>query len=155
MYLTECQCLAILAFVGTVAAQTDFMLDCTNCPEACNNDCYGVFELGLDEVLNYVGPDDDRSDPRRGSGCTQSSGKSVCGNDGVDPWKGQGEQCDEYPYASVEEGDVAGSSLRCIAAADNQDEGTQLSTFYGAEDGLNGEAGEFNVYMVDDTYNYS
>lgn len=149
---------SILAGTGTVFAVQIFLLDCSECPLSCNNDCYATFVAGAPAILDYDQPDTATTKSRRkASGCTQSNGLSVCGDNGQDPYKNDGDECDEYPYASVSQGGT-GAILRCVPGADNGNEGGQLSGFYAKEDdtyGCSGEKCQFKIMLKEDTYTNS
>lgn len=81
--------------------------------------------------------------------------RSPCGKntqDPVDPYYKNGDECDEYPYASVTQGGT-NAVLACTAGNENRDEGTQLATFYNAANGCGGNAPcNFDVMLKDGTY---
>ncbi len=116
--------LLVAAFIiPNTLAQNTFDWDCTNSLQTCNNACYwtNCKRSGL-VTLTY---DPDNADTQRdNSGCNQNP----CNDPNV-PYSQFGDSCDEFPFASVEEGGT-GASLRCVPQADQNSEGGQLSAFY-------------------------
>lgn len=148
-------------YFGSIAhSQKIFPLDCTNCPLACNNDCYGIYVAGNAVTLTWDKPTATKAKAqRRASGCTMSNGLSVCGANGLQQYgAATGNQCDEYPYASTVE-DATGASLRCMVAADNKDEGRKLKAFYNRDTASGGCGGtvpcQFQVMVMSNTISNS
>ena len=129
--------LAALLTSPTVLAQT-FDWNCTNSLGTCNNACYwtNCKQTGV-VTLTY---DPDNADTQRtNSGCSQNP----CNDDDI-PYSQFGDSCDEFPFASVEEGGT-GASLRCVDQSDQNSEGGQLSQFY-----ANLNTGDtYNITIVD------
>ncbi|THX61334.1 hypothetical protein D6C97_08284 [Aureobasidium pullulans] len=121
--------LAVILALGQFTSGAMIVLDCTNFPESCNNDCYGIYgPPRLPSSLTWDQPSSSvERNRRRGSGCTMSNGLSACNaNSGVSPYNNDGPTCDEYPYASTSQGGMAGATLRCMSRSDNSAEGGHL-----------------------------
>jgi hypothetical protein len=127
---------SVLAIVSVHAI--DFNWDCTNSLNTCNNACYAVNCRGKPGLLTYDADESARGPRRTASGCN----RTPCSNANL-PWSSFGGSCDEYPFASVEEGG-AGAILRCVEPGENSSEGGQLGNFY--RNNLN-DGDQFNVVI--------
>jgi uncharacterized protein YuzB (UPF0349 family) len=112
-----------LVFFGAhVAHAATFEWDCTNSLGTCNNACYAVNHGLASGTLTYDSDPDNRDPRRTASGCN----RTPCTNTNYNQW---GNSCDEYPFASTEEGGT-GAILRCVDSTENSSEGGQLGNFY-------------------------
>jgi hypothetical protein len=109
--------------VSTIFAQATFDWDCTNSLQTCNNACYWT-NCKQTGVVTLTYDPNNSGTQRVNSGCSQNP----C-NDNNIPYSQFGDSCNEFPFASVEEGGT-GASLRCVPQSDQNSEGGQLSTFY-------------------------
>lgn len=110
------------------AAQPIFSWKCAGSEQACNNFCFATKCRGKPSVLTYAGrTESEAGKVRSAAGC------------GRRPCKGalaaQGDSCDEYPFASSNQGG-AGAVLRCVPLAHNTVQGRQLSSFYAKNGGI-------------------
>lgn len=96
--------------ISAVAAAT-FEWDCTNSLGTCNNACYAVNHGLSPGVLTYDSDANNRDPRRTASGCN----RTPCSNTGYSQW---GNSCDEYPFASVQEGGN-NAILRCVDSTEN------------------------------------
>ncbi|THY37525.1 hypothetical protein D6C98_10693 [Aureobasidium pullulans] len=150
--------LILSLLLSLIHAQQMFEIDCTNCPQACNNRCYAVYHAGAVNTLTWDQPTAAVERQRRtASGCKQSNGLSVCGTGGKAPYNSDPNSgdCDEYPQASTQQSG-AGAILRCMPASDNRSEGGQLAVFYNkpvANGGCGGVAPcQFTIFLKADSY---
>jgi len=110
------------------APNANFQLefDCNTVPEICNNMCFGIYCKGHPSTLTI----------NRG-GCTAARKSNLCGaanpnycsaKDGFAP----NYSCDEYPFASTNEGSAAGSNAatRCVPKGQNSSQGGKISGLY-------------------------
>ncbi|KAI8949396.1 deoxyribonuclease NucA/NucB-domain-containing protein [Xylaria longipes] len=107
--------------ISAVAAAT-FEWDCTNSLGTCNNACYAVNHGLASGVLTYDSDANNRDPRRTASGCN----RTPCTNTGYSQY---GNSCDEFPFASVQEGGN-NAILRCVDSTENSSEGGQLGNFY-------------------------
>lgn len=128
----------VLSCVAPVVHGMNFGWNCQNTPEACKNACYAV-RCGTTQQITFLtrGDSDDSDNQRKRAGC----GGSPCG---VLPWASAGSSCDEYPFASVEEGGW-NAYQRCIPLIENQRQGAQLGNFYRRNNVLQGT--KFYVFL--------
>ncbi|RMZ28657.1 hypothetical protein D0859_07266 [Hortaea werneckii] len=121
------QSLVLVALFASVLGQAQILAfdwDCSRAPACCNNACYLLYVYGTRRAtLTYGGPGTS-GDQRRRSGCS----RRPCANNNL-PYGQSGNTCDEYPYASTNEGGQ-GASLRCVPSGDQNREGADLSAFY-------------------------
>ncbi|THY81320.1 hypothetical protein D6C92_10402 [Aureobasidium pullulans] len=47
--------LILSLLLSLIHAQQMFEIDCTNCPQACNNRCYAVYHAGASNGLSVCG----------------------------------------------------------------------------------------------------
>ena len=128
-----------LAFAGAgqVDAIATFNWDCTNSLATCNNACFSVNHGLHPGVLTYDSNPDNRTPRRQSSGCAQNP----CNTASI-PYSRFGNSCDEYPFASTNEGGPD-ATLRCVDSSENSSEGGQLGNFYKTIQ--NGD--QFNIYV--------
>ncbi|KAI0508966.1 deoxyribonuclease NucA/NucB-domain-containing protein [Xylaria bambusicola] len=111
----------IFATITAVTA-VSFEWDCTNSLGTCNNACFAVNHGLAPGVLTYDSNTNNRNPRRTASGCN----RTPCSNTGYSQY---GNSCDEFPFASVQEGG-ANAILRCVDSTENSSEGGQLGNFY-------------------------
>lgn len=71
--------LLTLALNAVGSAKTRmFELDCTDCPESCNNDCYSVYVAGKPDTLHYDKQDNVTDGRATAAGC--GSNRSTANN---------------------------------------------------------------------------
>ncbi|KAI1111687.1 deoxyribonuclease NucA/NucB-domain-containing protein [Nemania sp. NC0429] len=109
-------------FAITAVAAVNFEWDCTNSLGPCNNACYAVNHGLAPGTLTYDSDANNRGPRRTASGCN----RTPCSNTG---YGATGNSCDEFPFASVQEGGN-GAILRCVDSTENSSEGGQLGNFY-------------------------
>lgn len=141
--VTQLQALVAISPIlhGLLAICQEFPVYATNCtafPTICNNQCYAIFQASKPSRLNrHAQGEERRKQNRRDAGCARQSGpgtgatRNLCCNrrEGDIPAHPPGQtSCDEYPYASTEEGGF-GSIIRCTVAAQNTGEGRELGKF--------------------------
>ncbi|SJX62993.1 uncharacterized protein SRS1_13816 [Sporisorium reilianum f. sp. reilianum] len=110
--------LAALALVSSASAAT-LTWDCTRVPNICSNDCYAIQCAGKPTTLHR-----DSADATANRALTACKSPNRCANNPSDS-----NSCDEYPYASSQEGG-AGSVTRCVPSTENSRQGGTLSSFY-------------------------
>ncbi|KAI7329232.1 hypothetical protein KC315_g6250 [Hortaea werneckii] len=136
------QSLVLVALFASVLGQAQILAfdwDCSRAPACCNNACYLLYVYGTRRAtLTYGGPGTS-GDQRRRSGCS----RRPCANNNL-PYGQSGNTCDEYPYASTNEGGQ-GASLRCVPSGDQNREGADLSAFYSSFGNAAGQG--FNVFI--------
>lgn len=127
--------LIALAFVAAVFAQNvNFMLNCVQYPQVCNNKCYAIFVAGAPQTVTYSKRPAEAEQRRRTAGtipnpCCNGKMKAppICSDpDGTEvPCNSP----DEYPYASSDEYGNGPSGnptyIRCTGIKENVYEGTQ------------------------------
>ncbi|PWN47466.1 hypothetical protein IE53DRAFT_321165 [Violaceomyces palustris] len=120
--------ICLLAAVSVVRSAT-VTFDCAKVPNICSNDCYAIQCKGKPTTLHR---DSENSSLHR----TQNACKSPnrCSGNPDDS-----NSCDEYPFASSQEGG-AGAVTRCVPAHENSVQGGTLSSFYSANSIVNGDA---------------
>ncbi|SAM82111.1 uncharacterized protein UBRO_04400 [Ustilago bromivora] len=110
--------LAMLGLASGAQAAT-LIWDCTRVPNICSNDCYAIQCAGKPTRLHRDSAN--ASINRANTACrspNRCAGKPADSN-----------SCDEYPYASSQEGG-AGSATRCVPSTENSRQGGTLSSFY-------------------------
>ncbi|KAI6814022.1 hypothetical protein KC332_g4486 [Hortaea werneckii] len=117
------QSLVLVALFASVLGQAQILAfdwDCSRAPACCNNACYLLYVYGTRRAtLTYGGPGTS-GDQRRRSGCS----RRPCANNNL-PYGQSGNTCDEYPYASTNEGGQ-GASLRCVPSGDQNTKGLEF-----------------------------
>ncbi|GIK02975.1 hypothetical protein Aspvir_007040 [Aspergillus viridinutans] len=116
---------ALAALASTVSAAT-FDWDCTNALGTCQNYCfYAQCRGGAGQQFTYDSDKTKRPGRRQASGCS----RTPCSDTSLSYSK-FGNSCDEFPFASTQEGG-SGARLRCVDSSENSSEGGQLGAFYG------------------------
>ncbi|EST05430.1 hypothetical protein PSEUBRA_005107 [Kalmanozyma brasiliensis GHG001] len=118
--------IALLGMASTAQAAT-LTWDCTRIPNICSNDCFAINCAGKPTTLHR-----DSANASTNRAKTACKSPNRCANGPSDA-----NSCDEYPYASSQEGG-AGSVTRCVPSTENSRQGGTLSSFYtnnGIEDG--------------------
>ncbi|PWN34487.1 uncharacterized protein FA14DRAFT_132103 [Meira miltonrushii] len=123
--------LLALAFASSSLAAT-VTFDCTKVPNICANDFYAINCVGKPTQLNR--DSDDATAHRAANACR--SPNRCSGNDD------SSNSCDEYPYASSQQGGK-GAVTRCVPAHENSVQGGVISSFYSRNSVENGDA--YNV----------
>lgn len=93
--------------------------DCTRIPNICSNDCFAIQCASHPTTLHR-----DSASASTHRAATACKSPNRCANNPSDS-----NSCDEYPYASSQEGG-AGSVTRCVPATENSRQGGTLSSFY-------------------------
>ena len=96
------------------------MFDCTNMPAVCANMRNAIHNKGKPSQLTRTTNSSQIRKNRRDSGCTKMK-------------PGPGMSCDEYPFASTNEGGL-GAVIVAVPLKENQSQGGQLSAFYRKND---------------------
>lgn len=108
--------LSIYSLLNRVAAQPDIpevVFDCSVTPGACTNMCWGAYCSGYEVSLSFDKPSKKvKRDRRAKAGCGKGN---RCGDQSPDP---DGNSCDEYPFASVQEADNVQQVNRCIPGSE-------------------------------------
>lgn len=129
---------SLLPLILSGVCGLNFGWNCQNTPQACQNACYAV-RCGSPSITFLTrGDPEDTDDQRKRAGCSGSPCSIL-------PWAGAGTSCDEYPFASVEEGGWE-AYQRCIPLIENQRQGGQLGGFYRRNDVIEGT--QFYVFLV-------
>ncbi|MCJ1266761.1 hypothetical protein MMC22_006646 [Lobaria immixta] len=133
--------LSIYSLLNRVAAQPDIpevVFDCSVTPGACTNMCWGAYCSGYEVLLSFDKASKKvKRDRRAKAGCGKGN---RCGDQSPDP---DGNSCDEYPFASVEEADKVQQVNRCIPGSEQDSQGGTLSSFY--QNSLKSAPGQFIV----------
>ncbi|OBS29451.1 hypothetical protein FPOA_03387 [Fusarium poae] len=113
--------------------------DSDDMPDVCNNMCYGATCKKLPTQLYWDQPEKPTRQRRsRNAGCGTTN---KCDD---------GEQCDEYPFASTSNADDVKAVSRCVPTEQNRNQGQVLKQFYNSqgsfdEVGLGGNKGHFTI----------
>ncbi|PKY06704.1 hypothetical protein P168DRAFT_280092 [Aspergillus campestris IBT 28561] len=118
--------IALVPFALGISPHPMLNLDCTEYPGPCNNNCYAAYVANKPLILTYNGPDGKSGGRRSAAGCVSPS---PCRNDKMKKPTQYDDTCDEYPYASVEEGGPD-AIIRCTRGHENSKEGRDLSSFF-------------------------
>lgn len=121
----------VVLSIGGVGAAT-LTWDCTRVPNICSNDCYAILCAGKPTTLHR-----DSANASANRALTACKSPNRCANNPSDS-----NSCDEYPYASSQEGGK-GSVTRCVPATENSRQGGTLSSFYTSNGITHGDA--YNV----------
>ena len=144
MHLPTPRILLLLLALTTPTLTPDFDWNCANSPETCNNACYAV-SCAVPQrpsLLTYDAARGARPGRRNAAGCSRALHPCT---DPALAYRLSGNSCDEYPFASTQEGG-GGAILRCVALADNASQGGQLGAFYRHAGGIpNGH--QFNIFI--------
>ena len=106
--------LKVALFLAATSMAKTFVWDCSRSVGTCNNACYAVNHGLAPGSLTY---DADRS-KRRGRRTASGCNRRPCTNT---RYRRFGRSCDEYPFASVNEGG-SGAILRCVKPTENSSE---------------------------------
>lgn len=146
--------LALFCLSAISARAATLTWDCTRVPNICSNDCYAIQCLGRPSTLHRDSADASANraktackSPNRCSGGDSdhnSCGKFLFKAFTLLPSSILIELfiADEYPYASSQEGGSS-SVTRCVSSTENSRQGGTLSSFYSANDLVDGDA--YNV----------
>ena len=129
--------LIFLLSACTLTLAHNFDWNCKKSPGPCNNACYAANCRNHGPPLTFDAGISHRPRRRRDSGCA----RNPCSNNSL-PYSSFGDSCDEFPFASTQEGGK-GAILRCVDRSENSSEGGQLRAFYRS---LN-DGDEFGILM--------
>lgn len=115
--------LSLAALFSAAHAQT-FNWNCQNSLGTCQNACFAIVCRSSHTTLTYDANAANRGPRRTASGCN----KTPCSDAGLS-YSTFGNSCDEFPFASTQEGG-SGARLRCVDSTENSSEGGQLGAFY-------------------------
>lgn len=105
--------LSVVLTALTVHAAT-FDWDCTNALGACQNYCfYAQCRGGAGQQYTFDANTANRPPRRQASGCR----RNPCNDAGLS-YSSFGNSCDEFPFASTQEGG-SGARLRCVDSSEN------------------------------------
>ncbi|KAJ9479018.1 hypothetical protein PHBOTO_002492 [Pseudozyma hubeiensis] len=124
--------LALLSLTTSSTLAATLTWDCTRVPNICSNDCYAIQCASKPTTLHR-----DSANASANRAETACKSPNRCSGNPDDS-----NSCDEYPYASSQEGG-AGSVTRCVPSTENSRQGGTLSSFYTNNDIEDGDA--YNV----------